>query len=468
MPAFTLTRDQARALIDAVEHYLSLGHLPPDHAVIGSHKKTAVRMAADQFGVEIETTRGQIGTPTRPGRIFRNYGLVVDWSKYRPPAPPPPPPPSPPEPEPPPEQPSDPIELRRLKDQLARARTQLREAEQRAAIAEDIRAGVLGLTAEPLRPRLIVPDRDPGTGGRTVILHLSDVHYGETVLLDEMDGLNRYDAKIAQDRVARFFDRAISLMTEHWKGDPPDEIILCLGGDLISGAIHAELRETNLPAVPATVREVGEHIAGGVVRLRLEVERPVRVLSVPGNHGRMTEKPQSKGRSAGSLDLLATDFCEAATRGAGVKDVEFYKAMSPDAYFSVYGWHWLLTHGDTMGGRNAGTGFLGPINTIAKGHRKLVDTSWRSGRPVHFVLTAHFHTTVKTAFGWGNGSVVGYGEYARDLRADPETARQNMLIVHPRHGVIADQPLYLGHPQEGSLYAGPASVVRPQWSEGNG
>jgi hypothetical protein len=210
------------------------------------------------------------------------------------------------------------------------------------------------------------------------------------------------------------------------------------------------------------VREVAEHIAGGLILLRNEVKRPIRVKSVPGNHGRSTDKPQSKRRSASSWDLLATDFCEAILSGnKSTKDVTFYRAQSPDAYFSIYNWHWLLTHGDAAGFRGGGQGYIGPVGTIIKAHRKLVDVSWRSAKPVHYVLTGHWHTTCKTTFGWGNGSVIGYGEFARDLRADPEVARQNMLIVHPQHGVIADQPIYLGTPEEGSLYAGPASVVRP-------
>lgn len=48
-----------------------------------------------------------------------------------------------------------------------------------------------------------------------------------------------------------------------------------------------------------------------------------------------------------------------------------------------------------------------------------------------------------------------------DLRADPEAACQNMLVVHEQHGVISHQELHLGHPSEGSLYAGPAVVSRP-------
>lgn len=360
-----------------------------------------------------------------------------------------------------PAEPVDALEKRRLRDEVSRLRSANTDLERRAALAEDIRASVLGLMDAPLKPRLTLPQRpEDHSGGRTVIAHLTDVHYGETVSLHEMDGANRYDAAIARARIGRFFSKIASLCTEHWSGPAPDEIILGLGGDLVSGNIHAELAETNAPAVPATVREMGEIIAGGIGLLRQSIGCPVRVYTVPGNHGRLTLKPHSKGRAAMSLDLLATDFAEACVRGAGITDVTFYRTDSPDAYFSTYAWNWLLTHGDTMGSKG-GQGFIGPAATIVRGHRKLVDTAWRSGRAIHYVLTGHLHTTLRTPFGWSGGSVVGYGEYARDLRADPEPARQNMLVVHEKRGVIGHQELFLGHPSEGSHYAGPAIVVRP-------
>jgi hypothetical protein len=358
---------------------------------------------------------------------------------------------------------SDPVLVREHRDHISRLNIQLRDAERRASEAENIRRDVLGLKTEQLVPRLIIPPKSIGANGRTVILHLSDVQYGETVLAEEMDGLNRFDAKIANARLGTFFSKAGNLMTKYWKGDPPDEIVLCLGGDLISGNIHDELARTNQPAVPHAVRDVAENIAGGILHLRKTVKAKIRVLSVPGNHGRTTMKPQSKGRSASSLDLLATDFCEAVVRGGGVKDIPFYKSTSPDVCFSTYGWNWMLTHGDTMGGRGGGQGYIGPAAVIIKGHRKLVDTSGRTGRGIHYVLTGHYHTTLRTTFGWANGSVIGYNEYARDLRCDPESAKQNLLVVHPRHGVIRHEELYLGTPEQGSMYGGPANVARSEW-----
>jgi hypothetical protein len=464
VPVYSTKIDEAAREIAEVENALRDGH--PPKTIIGSHQKSAVRVAAERLSVNTQALRGRIGSPDLTGYHAIHFGLSVDWDQYRPrPVP---------EPEPIipdalpiiPEPPADHIGLRRAKDDASALRARIAELERRVIEAEDVRAGVLGLVETPLRPRIVIPAKQASAHhGRTVILHLSDVHYGETVELAEMDGANRYDAAISRSRLGRFFGTAADLMTKHWIGPPPDEVVLCLGGDLISGDIHPELAQTNFPSVPATVKEVGEHIAGGIVLLHKRVGCPLRVLSVPGNHGRMTVKPQSKRRSAGSLDLLASDFAEAAVRGAGVGEaVQFFRPASPDAHFSTYGWHWLLTHGDAQGAKG-GTGYIGPIAAITKGHRKLVDTSWRSGHPVHFVLTGHFHTTAKTPFGWANGSVVGYGEYARDLRADPEPARQNLLVVHPRHGVINEMALYLGAPGEGSLYAGPASLVRPSFED---
>jgi hypothetical protein len=81
-------------------------------------------------------------------------------------------------------------------------------------------------------------------------------------------------------------------------------------------------------------------------------------------------------------------------------------------------------------------------------------TELRQRRPVYMILSAHYHTTVKTPWGWGNGSLVGYNEFVRHHRGEPEPAQQNMLVLHERKGLIRWQPIYVGDPSEGTLYQG--------------
>ena len=84
MPAFTLSPETAAELIAAVEEFLALGHPPPGRTLLGSRRlKSAIRMAADRYGMTFETLRGQVGTTDNKGAIFRKYGLKVDWAKYQ-------------------------------------------------------------------------------------------------------------------------------------------------------------------------------------------------------------------------------------------------------------------------------------------------------------------------------------------------------------------------------------------------
>lgn len=351
--------------------------------------------------------------------------------------------------------PADPIELRRLRDENAALRSALKESERRTADAEDIRAGILGITQTPMRPRLSIPGLlpDADRARQSVVLHISDVHAGEVIKSKELLGSNRYDLPTCRARMGRLFDTCADLCTRHWprEDNPADELVVCLGGDLVSGSIHPELAETNDGTDYQIFREVSELVAGGIELLRTRTGLPMRVFSVPGNHGRQVLKPQMKRQGLMSWDTMVADFVEAAMRHDD--GIEWFRSEGTDCYFDVNGWPILLTHGHSMG-TGGGQGFAGPMLPIVRGHRKVADTETRQRRPVYMVLSGHYHTTGITPFGAANGSIVGYGEFARHIRADPEPAKQNMLVFHERRGLIRWHPIYVGAPEEGTLYQG--------------
>ena len=261
------------------------------------------------------------------------------------------------EPTPPPEvptidePPSDPVDLRRINDKITSLASALRTAERRAAAAEDVRLNVLGLRDLPPIPISFPPRDNTAPSGETAILLLSDLHWGETVSLTAMDGLNSYSIEIARNRLGRWANTVCELLTKHWSGPPPERVVLILGGDLLSGGIHLELAKTDELKPLSAVRDVAHHLRHAILMIKGSVACPLDIISLPGNHGRTTLKPESKDVTETSHDIRASDFLEMGLRDK--EGITFFAPASPDALFSVYGWRILASHGDKIGSRAA-------------------------------------------------------------------------------------------------------------------
>lgn len=316
-----------------------------------------------------------------------------------------------------------------------------------------MRADVFSLSAALEAPEYIPPLQRNGKGGRqSAILHISDVHGGEDVSLHEMDGLNSYNAEICRARLRRMFQKTASILTEHRANEPVEEVIICLGGDMIDNNLREESRRGGSMPVVQSAQMVAECIAGGIEFLRKEVAVPIRVYTSPGNHGRLTQKPHIVEGNIDNWDVMVSWGVEKIIGDA--PDVRFFYTGSGEALFNVYGWWFLLRHGHE--GAAGSGGMYGPVYKQVRGMYRAHTSYSRRGRGFHWVLQGHDHTHSAIPFGFANGSVVGYNAYAmRKLLADPSPAVQNLLIVEERLGVIAPLPLYLGDPSEGSLYEPP-------------
>lgn len=346
---------------------------------------------------------------------------------------------------------------------------QIKDLTERLAAAEDHRSAILGLSTVPPEPiARPEPRTKQGHGKQAAVLHLSDLHVGEVVNREEVMGVNSYDLDTAQKRIARLFNTTSTLMTAAWPSSDsaPSKMFVLLGGDLISGhGLHPEHAETDAGTAYEQTKWAADFISAGIMRLHLDVKQhfgktvPIDCISVVGNHGRDTfGKPRTKLVSLQSYDTLVSDFVEAGLRN--YSNIKHYRPRGFDAYFDCVGWPMLLTHGDRMGS-GGGTGFIGPMATIIKGHRKILDTEHRQRRPVFKVWSGHFHTTGVTPFGFANGSGIGYGEFAKSLRADPEPAQQNYAVFHERYGLLRWHPIVIGAPEEGTIYAPNGGLIFP-------
>lgn len=331
-------------------------------------------------------------------------------------------------------------ERRRWQDERYELRAQLTSAQREINDLEDIRHGLLGLVSNPPPP--LRWDVAPAVHTKTVLLpalFTSDFQCGEVIRPDEIDGINEYNMDVFSSRYQALIERTVDISNNHVGQAEFPGIIYLRGGDAISGEIHDELAQTNdLSAVPA-VRHLVRHEREGIKQLKSRFGR-VDVYSIPGNHGRTTEKSHAKGYVNLNFETIVAWWLE--TLFEDDPNVRFFTPASGDAYFDALGWKTLMSHGDRMGSRG-GQGFIGPAATIMRGHRKLYDNFTRTGKPVHYILTGHLHTSLMLSLGFANGALCGYGEYARDLRADPDAAKQWLLYFHEKRGVSAHYEVQL-------------------------
>ena len=333
----------------------------------------------------------------------------------------------------------------RLRDEITDLRRQLLEERRELARTEDLRGALFKLAAQPIgAPKwTAAPKAAKSRDGRvptTPVLFTSDFQWGERISGMELDGINEFNQAVAARRYRKLIDTTIEISRDHMGGRHAyPGIIYCRGGDSVSGEIHQELRETNdLQSIPAA-RDLTEHESEGIRKLA-DAFGFVHVISVPGNHGRTTMKPFAKQFVATNYDTLIAWWIESQFKGD--KRVTFQTPLSGDALFPIYDWQWLMTHGDRIGSRG-GEGFIGPAGTVTRGMKKLIEYYSKLGQRVDNILIGHFHTRLELEYGFVNGCLPGYSEYAKGARYIPRAPEQWLLFVHPKNGITARWPILL-------------------------
>lgn len=359
---------------------------------------------------------------------------------------------------------ADLVRDRRLEQENAGLRRQVKELLDQIGKGDDFRAAVFGLAGDRLDPnKLEIGQPSLHSRAETAILVLSDLHFGEYISREELDGLNAFDPEIAEARLTRVFKVAASLLTEHWPGPPPARLIVALLGDMISGSLHPELTRTDKMRPMESVRAVSGILASGIDLLLRTVDCPIDIISVVGNHGRVgLLKPEAKGVAVESYDTLVSDFLEMHFRGE--HRLTFYVPPGPDALISIYGYRFLLTHGDRLGS-GGGKGFVGSELPILRGFQKVHMDYADRGIILNHVICGHYHTPLASARGTSNGSLPGVSEYSIAYRLRPSPPMQAFICVHPEHFITQTRWIKPALPSEGTLYEPPAPTgdLRPRY-----
>ena len=327
----------------------------------------------------------------------------------------------------------DDISMRRLHERHRVAQGKVKDLEQHIIELQDKIAAMEACQSAQVPP-LEWLNKAPAIMSQTSLLPIlftSDFQCGEVIKAEEIDGLNAYNQYIFCQRYEHLIDKSIELATHHTGATDFPGFYYLRGGDAVSRGLHPDLAETDdLTTIPA-LGLLFRYERDGIRKLRAKFGR-VHVISIPGNHGRTTDKPRSKGYVERSYETMLAWWLASAFEDDPM--VTFSVPPSGDAYFQAMGWSYLMSHGDRMGSKG-GQGFIGPLATISRGHQKLYANYAASGVPLHVILTGHLHTSCMTELGFGNGALAGYSQYARDFRARPAPAKQWLLFTHEKRRV---------------------------------
>ncbi len=284
---------------------------------------------------------------------------------------------------------------------------------------------------------LVPPARKKAAHKAIPSLLLTDIHWGERIRPEEVGGVNAYDTQIAEQRIKQAAGGTIKLCRDYFSGLEYEGLSLMLGGDLLSGDIHEELRETNVEATTESVVGVLESLVAGI-RVLSDFFGMVHIAAVVGNHGRTTKKPRSKNRSGDSFDGLVYQLVARELRTN--PGITMQIATAADIHFPVYNTRYCLTHGDQFKGGSGISGAMAPL--LLGVHRKRRRDA-ESGNPWDVLVMGHFHTSYFLRDLIVGGSVVGYNEYAYVNNLPVEEPMSALWLNTVEHGITTYNPVHL-------------------------
>lgn len=325
----------------------------------------------------------------------------------------------------------------KLETEVKTLRAALVASGQEQDSAERIRAEIWKHAArDPNPPKWLAAPKGHSDNRGMPMTIWSDWHYGERVRPEEVGGMNEFDAEVAAARIVKLVDKTIDLCKNHMGNAAIDYpgIVVMLGGDMVTGDIHEELTATNDRTTQQCINDLTDLIASALERVADEFGR-VFVPCVVGNHGRSTRKPRMKGRVYTSHEWNI--YCNLKRYFRNDKRLTFFIPNESDAYFSVYGHRFLLTHGDSLGVKG-GDGIIGAIGPIMRGSIKIGRSEAQIGRDIDTIVMGHWHQMLWLPGCIVNGALKGYDEYARlAIRAPYAPPSQALWFCHPTWGITA-------------------------------
>ena len=253
---------------------------------------------------------------------------------------------------------------------------------------------------------------------------LSDIHYELQIKPEVVLGLNEFNEKVANRRIADFFCNLVKLIKKEQVQTKIDTLCLAILGDLISnGILHDELMEMNWTQPAEAVVLVSDQIIAGIKYLVKNTNVKIDVVCHSGNHAKTTKKLHISTEYSNSFETIAYHMIAREFKDS--KRVKFSIPRSYLSYYSVYNMVIAFHHGHHVKYGGGVGGLTIPMNKSI--------SQWRKLRGVDYFVCGHFHDLHFMPDCVVNGSVCGYDPYALSIKASFQRPCQAFFLINKHY-----------------------------------
>ena len=312
----------------------------------------------------------------------------------------------------------------RVRTQILIAAKEAKGLAKRVVELEDIVSFMHSAPAHP--PVIKTPRSRPKSGMRpgTPCFMLSDLHIGETVTLEETLGVNRFDLDVARGRMAECFSNMLWLRKDMARTVACDDTFLALNGDVVTGNIHDELKETNAGGLRTQCDAAVDMLYPGIVEMADATPGVMHIVCEGGNHGRLTKKQHIKNGTEHSIEHIGVfDTLRRLIGDRGGK-VAWHIPRAERHISVIQGWRVSTQHGTMIKSQGGIGGTLVPM------------TRWATrADDADLYLFGHFHEDDAYGNIIKNGSLIGESAYGKWIGVKDRAPKQVAWILDPDHGV---------------------------------
>ena len=259
----------------------------------------------------------------------------------------------------------------------------------------------------------------PGKTKESVVLHLTDLHYGKKT--------DTFDIDVLEARLDGVIQRALGISRILNAGYKFDKVYVMLTGDLVDGneiyANHPYHVDQRASYGRAQAKKCAKMLKPRLLALK-DIAPKIEIHGVPGNHGRISKYTHEMN----NWDLVLYDNLSLMLDDKDVSVTSYEKNL---AVVNVQGHGFLLYHG-------AGIRMYQQLPFYGI-RQRVLRWSQTLKEPFDVVLMGHFHQCIEDAVNDTrillSGTAVSDDDWAIECLGVDGSRKTNFFGVHPDHPI---------------------------------